>query len=507
MSLKAVLVLLLVSSALALTGGTWQDLFQPPYSQCPTVMLAISCVSSSSCYIPGGQSSGGFDVYLFNGEVNGIFTPLNMPDPDMAMAIALGGSVAAPHGAVGGFGIGNGVQYAVNATTFLPSLAPLLVVTQDIRASRSGMEVLVIDNGDGNSVLYSNDGGAIFTEVKVTSAVPSGAFARYGAMVNTLTWYVTLGNWPSNEEVGKDRRRSHASARVYADDRHHRRTHKMGQRVQAGQNSSGYSAAIAKTSNGGRTWTTQYASATNFYFNAMDCISATQCVAVGEGFDANAAGHIFFTSDGINWKQVLLLPSTSSNVYSLMSVMYADANTVWAAGSVEQGIGSLGLFVVSNDGGRTWTVTSTGLQNIGDVSDISFLADGTGFATAITIYDDSTILRYGGSAPPGPTPPPQASFTQMQCTDAACTQGCQNLTFAVGACLQVEGGGSAIVECTTTQLTEQFFTASTTCQGASQNTTMALDTCLSSSSGNFFENFCSYSVSLGRRNAVFRHQL
>jgi len=357
----------------------WQDLFAPPYDNCPEIMMAVSCVDSSNCYIPGGSNGVGFGLFDFNGEVNGNFNQLNMPDaPLMMMAIAVGGSADAPHGAVGGVGIGSGLQFFVNSTTVMDSIAPLFVVTQDIASSASGNHIIAVDQAGSNSVLYSGDAGFIFEQKPITSPIPLNVtFARYSSVIDEDTWYVTLGSWPN-----KDPHADHLdlSARVSvtrdANGKVKRASKKMLGRVQAGSGSASsssgsahssssgsgggggaYSAAIAKTSDGGNTWTTQFSSATNFYFNGIDCSDATHCIAVGEGFDEDAAAHIYATNDGRKWREVLKVPSTSSASYSLMAVSISPANPLhaWVAGSVESSISSSSLFYHTTDGGKTWT--------------------------------------------------------------------------------------------------------------------------------------------------------
>eukprot|EP00760_Papus_ankaliazontas_P034611 PhM_4_TR7290/c0_g1_i1/m.87601 len=136
-----------ISAVSANQTGTWMDLFQPPYNSGPSIMLGLSCTTRWTCYIPGGSSGSGFNMFLFPGVVNGEFTPLKMPNPPMMMmAIALGGSTSNPGGAVTGMGFGNGVQYPVDNVTFMPSTTPeLLAPSQDVRASRNGQDVLVIN--------------------------------------------------------------------------------------------------------------------------------------------------------------------------------------------------------------------------------------------------------------------------------------------------------------------------------------------------------------------------
>lgn len=405
MSLRLVtLVACLMGIAL---GSGWTDLFQPPYASCPTVMMALSCSSTSSCYVPGGSNGQGFNMYLFNGAPNGAFHLLNMPSKAlMIMAIGMGGTRSAPHGSIGGMGLGNGIQYPVNATTFEPSLVPeLMVVTQDVRASSNGMDVLVVDNAGSNAVLFSSNGGVAFSEKKITSKMPASCTgARYGAMLSATTWYVTLGSWPSNKEEKASATFHPMSARVSMQrdaltGKTKRVSKNMISRVQqpiisAGPSNDIYTAVIAKTTDGGNTWTNLFSAATNFYFNAIDCISPTQCVAVGEGFDSGAGVHIYHTDNGKTFTQVFSMSSSSAGTFSLMSVEYASTTEVWAAGSTQSSFAAQALFVQSKDGGKTWKVYASNVTNIGDISDLSFLKGQTGFATAVTVYDDSTILKY-----------------------------------------------------------------------------------------------------------------
>jgi cysteine peptidase B len=95
------------------------------------------------------------------------------------------------------------------------------------------------------------------------------------------------------------------------------------------------------------------------------------------------------------------------------------------------------------------------------------------------------------AAPPTSAPPAQNTLTQSDCQDSACTVGCQNVSFPTGTCLQLSGGGSAIAQCTATQVTLTEFPLSDTCTGASIPSTMPVDQCLANGDGSgYFENYC-----------------
>jgi hypothetical protein len=100
------------------------------------------------------------------------------------------------------------------------------------------------------------------------------------------------------------------------------------------------------------------------------------------------------------------------------------------------------------------------------------------------------------TTPAPTTPAPGKSFTQMQCTDTKCSRGCENDTFPLGECLQLEGGGSAIASCNPPLLTLQVFPSSTNCKGSSIPESMPLNKCLRDEEGGSFENFCNSGAAL-----------
>ena len=253
----------------------------------------------------------------------------------------------------------------------------------------------------------------------------------------------------------------------------------------------GYSCVIAKTMDGGTTWHNIFYETSTFYPNGIDCTSSTHCVFVAEGFDTDAGAHIFTTFDGLTFQQTLSLVSNSSGQFSLMSVKFNGFNEAWVAGSFESQFSMTGLFYHTMDGGKTWQQKEL-LQYIGEVTDLSFVTGGVGFATAITIFDDSTILRYDATGPtPTPAPPPWAgNFTQMQCTDPNCAVGCANYSFAQNVCLPLTGGGSASAQCQSGMLMQYVYILSNNCTGPAAQEPMPLDQCLQASGGGSFENFC-----------------
>lgn len=491
MNAKVILLSLFAAVALAELPRGWISLFPPPYANAPTIMMAMSCTSSSNCYVAGGANGVGFGVLAFDGQPNGNFTELNMPDPDMMiMALATGGSDANPHGVVGGVGFGDSLQYFVNSTTLLPSSQPFLVVTQDIR-TLDGENYLVVNQGQNgeSSVLFSSNYGKNFTYHTINSLMPNdNTLGRYAAIPSKTTWYVTLGGWPDNEDgsVMLNRR-----TKVTRDENGHHSVHYVPPTKSTNVgNATGYSCVVAKTTDAGQTWHNVMYEAKWYYPNGIDCINENHCVLVGEGFDERAGGHAWLMTDGLTFQEVLHMRDNASGQWSFMSVAFNGKSEVWIGASFASQSSSTGVLFYSQDAGQTW-VEHGALQFIGSITDMTFTSDGVGFATALSIFDDSTILRYDPSGPPQtPAPVWNGNFTQISCNDTACSVECQQQSFAQNVCLQLNGGGSAVAQCTNGMLEQFVYPLSNTCQGLNQMQPMPTGVCLQDNQGGSFENFC-----------------
>jgi hypothetical protein len=508
-----VLAALVVLATAELPKG-WNDLFQPPYQDCPSIMLNIGCLSKDLCYIPGGSNGVGFDVFMFDGQPNGNFTGMLMPKMDlMMMAIGVGGTEANPKGATGGFGIGDTVQYFVNSTTLLPSVQPFFVVTQDIRATKDGSKVLVVDGASStNQVLWSTDAGKSFVVKNITTIMPgSGGFPRYGAIANDSTWYVTIGTWPnggsSSSGGAKEHQLSERVKMVQTETGEWVRKSGFVSKADV-PGPTGYVCVIAKTTDAGKTWHNVMYEAKNYYPNGIDCISPTHCIAVGEGFNEKAGAHVWLTVDGVDFMQVLHLKDNATGQWSLMSAAFVNAKEAWVGGSFATPSGSEGVLFSTKDGGYTWT-QHRGLQFLGDITALSFAPDGYGFATAITIFDTSTVLRYNPVGPPRtPAPTWLGNFTQVQCTDNNCAVNCTKFSFPQNTCLGLNGGGSAIAKCADGILEQFVYPLSDTCSGLNEMQPLPLNECIQASNGGSFETFCgpsAYAPNLVPGELLMRH--
>merc|ERR1711976_332240 len=82
------------------------------------------------------------------------------------------------------------------------------------------------------------------------------------------------------------------------------------------------------------------------------------------------------------------------------------------------------------------------------------------------------------------------TFTQKDCTNSACSEGCQSHSFPADTCLQVRGGGSAKAECQPPYLVEKIWTNSDCSGNPAQTGKAPLNKCLQASTGGYFENLC-----------------
>ena len=110
------------------------------------------------------------------------------------------------------------------------------------------------------------------------------------------------------------------------------------------------------------------------------------------------------------------------------------------------------------------------------------------------------------TAPPTPSttaaPASNGTFVQMQCTDAACSVGCTNYTFNLGACIALADGGSAVATCNSQGLLLTEYPLSSTCTGYSVPDQMTINQCLQDEDGTYFENFCNLNAGSFRATGV-----
>ncbi len=124
---------------------------------------------------------------------------------------------------------------------------------------------------------------------------------------------------------------------------------------------------ISKSIDRGTTWSTAFPSslAPSAYFNAIDCLSISRCIAVTEGNERSNL-RIYLTEDGGGtWIDSVALSSPDllpSNTVSLMCVSWVGSGVnvieAWVAGASIDYLGRVtGLFFQTTDGGRTFQLS------------------------------------------------------------------------------------------------------------------------------------------------------
>jgi hypothetical protein len=482
----------------------WKSLFAPPYSEVPQICMSLACISKNLCYVPGGSNGAGFGVFSFNGQTNGEL--IQMTEPNMTMMIlttAAGGTTAQPHAAFGGVGmltISEALQYlSDNGTTWLPSTIPFQFAwaTDSMAATDDGQHIIALGEGPGgNSIMHSKDSGKSFNPIAVTFPYldPSCALPSFAAMVDGSTWFLTIGGYPGehqhsssqgssslgDERTIKSMNRRSPFLKAHHDDNGHIHRSYSRKNVPEGDQADhcGFTSQVLKTTDAGKTWTAMHNS-TTYTLAQIDCISANHCVTVGYGKNAqNQSLSVILTMmDGKTWNETAMLVNSP---YNFESVQFADAQEVWIGGGYETQQSSAGAFYYSMDGGATWQAYANQIPNLVTVFDMSFTKDGTGFAVGMTEFKTSTILRYDKQSFAG-------YFTQLTCPFAGCTL-CEQVVFPQGMCLEAQGG-SVVAYCNATSIEQRVYNT-TSCIGPYDVVPMAINQCLNSTQGGFFENIC-----------------
>jgi len=190
------------------------------------------------------------------------------------------------------------------------------------------------------------------------------ASARYGAFPTDSVWYIAAGDWPTDSEVPAHRRTKYLN-----------KDGSLRSPPRPDTPSSpappipvGYQAQLAKTEDGGVTFTSVFAQNNTYYFNGIDCAldNAAICCAVAERAEEYPTGKavIVCTQDGgKSWNETFVAMNTQTAHYSLMELRYSSATDVWAVGAIISATGANGWFVHSTDGGRTWLADPNLLHN------------------------------------------------------------------------------------------------------------------------------------------------
>jgi photosystem II stability/assembly factor-like uncharacterized protein len=320
----------------------------------------------------------------------------------MFLDITMGSGQNGVVSGIGLLGIVPGMEYTLNGNTWNASVDLELdsecQSTEDIAGMVGGFG-LAGQYGDANGVAISIDHGATYDHVacNLNDSYPT----RYGSFPSPSTWYLTAGMWP--DSTGRTVRTPTTTTRKLSQkvslEYNHvtgRTRHILNKNRSFDKNPSndGYTAAITKTTDSGKTWTTVYVDNGNFYFNAISCPNVNTCWAVGESEDdsPNPGSRILYTGDGGKTWTVQLY--NKGGAYSLMAIRFVTGLEGWAAGGLMDATFT-GQFFHTVDGGKTWTLQKVAGEYI---NNLGFWAPPTtpyvGWATSFNWMDQSSLLQY-----------------------------------------------------------------------------------------------------------------
>lgn len=345
-----------------------------------TIAVAIACPTTTTCIAPVGINGEGSFVWVSQ-DAGNTWNPANSPNELMFLGAAAQGPSAV---------VADELSLIVASSqpyNFTNPADGSLITSQNVEVSDDGTFYGAAGqdiNGD-NGAAISNDGGESW---KFFNASVLETFARYGAYPSLTTWYVSAGEWPNNNQAS-ELTATRLTSRIHLE--------KVGNMMRPRwfeasnvRSGDGWKAQIVKTTDGGKTWSSVFYDAGNFYFNEISCGSVDHCCAVGEADSSNSPGiRIYCTTDGgKTWERTLF---QASSTLSIMAIEFLSDQEAWAAGGNMDPTNFEGYFWHTLDGGKTWTPqTVPGVYG----NDLSFPANNVGFATAFNVEDESSLLVF-----------------------------------------------------------------------------------------------------------------
>ena len=312
------------------------------------------------------------------------------------MPMAAGGSKTSGIAMGGGMG---GAAMSTNGGRWESLSFPNpLFITQDIKhnAANDIWSVTGLFFGKQRPSLYgsmatSTDSGATWT----IPDLPLDTFydnqdVRYSAAPSVDVMYINSGMWavddgPSEETPAlRGVKRHKVSNRVSVDT-----NGKLSVNSKAPAVSDPLSAwaQVAKTTDGGKTWTLVHGGA-GYYPNDIDCFDEDNCAMAVEGTNINgvAFGRIMITSDGgANWAMGDMASA------SMMGVKMVSKTEVWGAGATENMVGAL---FQTTDGGATWDSASTEPSDlVALITSIDFDGNGDAWGTGMKRTQISCVIH------------------------------------------------------------------------------------------------------------------
>jgi len=285
-----------------------------------------------------------------------------------------------------------GAEYTLNGKDFKRSID--LGGGQDLEKFGTKGYAIV----DSGGILVSKDNGELYTHHAMTGIDTTTYPPRYGSFPSDDVWYISMGAFPHNMAASAPASADWRTEKQLTESLHLRRNLTTGALYPhivypgvADVTDGSYTAAIAKTADGGKTWTMQFHEQGSFYFNDIDCVSETHCVAVAEGHNGGSPGvHIFTTVDGKNWFPTHSEPDAKAG---LMGVRMVSETEVFATGGEMTGLLN-GKIYHSVNGGFNFTVDKP-VDLVGvNAMDLDCFDGSHCFASAITVTKQMTLLVF-----------------------------------------------------------------------------------------------------------------
>jgi photosystem II stability/assembly factor-like uncharacterized protein len=250
--------------------------------------------------------------------------------------------------------------------------------------------------GAESGVSISHDGGKTFEDHAWGTTWTS---VRYGSFISKTTGFLSGGQWPQDpsytekEDMSKPRLVHRLSQRVHlVEDRvTMKRSLVKVDPVFTVTEDNDFKAAVQKTTDGGKTWSTIFNHTGTFYPNGIQFVSEQVGWFVVEGQEPTTNASVAYvmgtTDGGKTWNKQL-----SVDGGGLFGVAFYNEKRGWAYGAAFTSFGTFnGMFYQTENGGDTWTVQKLPYHYI---YDISLVDAGHAYASAFMVDGNSGVLVY-----------------------------------------------------------------------------------------------------------------
>lgn len=296
----------LAASVASAQGAQWAATSVGKY----TSLMGVAATSATQAFCSVMDNAVGTGVLVTNDA--GASSDFYGPAGAMNMAIAVSGD----GNTVAMVGIG-GIFLGAPESADMTKVTGIRTITQSVEAiGQSGFAAtgqFTVGKTNYNGVAITLD-GTTWTESDIN--VDYNLYpARYGAFPSSDTWFVSAGTWPMSSQTAVIGGATQLTARLTVDASikggeisyvQQKSPKSLRGQVSSSADPTGYTGAIAKTTDGGKTWSTVYET-DQLYFNQIHCASENACVAVGE--NDSSAFAVATQDGGASWNTVFTGPA------------------------------------------------------------------------------------------------------------------------------------------------------------------------------------------------------